>query len=335
MISLWRGGVLLLLVLGAGGGAHAAEEPASAVVEENPHDWLQRMVMASQQLNYDGIFVYQYDHRLDAMQVIHAAERKGERERLFSLTGPRREILRNNDQVVCILGDQEVVHVNRSRPRSGFPAPFPGDTARLEKYYRFELGPAARVAGLDCRKVVVRPRDAYRYGRKVCIHVDTGLMLSSELTGVDGRPIERMMFTSVRFPDRIGEERLLPALSDAGFSWKREPDMPEGGQGRSREDSRWKVVRVPAGFELMDHRWHRLSAHEPGVEHWVYSDGLASVSVYIEKAGQEEDSYQGATHRGALNAWGTTVAGHYVTVVGEVPMQTVELIGKSVQARLQ
>ena len=85
---------------------------------------------------------------------------------------------------------------------------------------------------------------------------------------------------------------------------------------------------------LTDHNWHQLSADEPGVEHWVYSDGLASVSVYIEQSqGGSQEGYRGMAHRGALNAYGTMVAGHYVTVVGEVPRQTVELIGKSVRIR--
>ena len=69
-----------------------------------------------------------------------------------------------------------------------------------------------------------------------------------------------------------------------------------------------------------------------GVEHWVYSDGLASVSVYIEEAHNEE-KYGGVSHRGALNAYGTMVAGHYVTVVGEVPRETVEMIGQSVRIK--
>ena len=92
-------------------------------------------------------------------------------------------------------------------------------------------------------------------------------------------------------------------------------------------------MRVPAGFMLTDHSWHQLAAQDSGVEHWVYSDGLASVSVYIEKSQQAHDSYSGVTHRGALNAYGTMVSGYYVTVVGEVPRQTVELIGASVRMR--
>jgi len=98
-------------------------------------------------------------------------------------------------------------------------------------------------------------------------------------------------------------------------------------------DSRWQVTQVPDGFLLTDYGWHQLSADDPGVEHWVYSDGLASVSVYIEKSLKDNEAYSGVSYRGALNAYGTMVGGYYVTVVGEVPRHTVELIGKSVRVK--
>jgi sigma-E factor negative regulatory protein RseB len=65
----------------------------------------------------------------------------------------------------------------------------------------------------------------------------------------------------------------------------------------------------------------------------VYSDGLASLSVYVEKSQDDQVPYGGATHRGALNVSGSMVDGHYVTVIGEVPRRTVERIGASVRGR--
>lgn len=295
--------------------------------------WLERMAVASRNLNYTGTFVYQHQGQLEAMRIIHASDSGDERERLMSLTGPEREILRDNQVVTCILGDREAVHVNRSRPRSPFPANFPESLTELEQYYSFSVGGEDRVAGLACRVVEVRPRDNFRYGRRFCVHDDSQLLLRSELTSPAGEPVERMMFTSVSFPERISDQELLPDINGADYSWKLEPDSKSPEPGNDIPDSDWKVIRVPDGFMLTDHNWHQLTAHAPGVEHWMYSDGLAGVSVYIEKAPGEQDSYQGVTHRGALNAYGTMVEGYYVTVVGEVPMKTVELIGKSVRIR--
>ncbi|TCK17574.1 MucB/RseB-like sigma(E) regulatory protein [Thiogranum longum] len=305
--------------------------PARA--DSDARDLLERMSMAARTLNYSGTFVYQHQGQLDAMRIIHSGESGGERERLMSLTGPKREILRDNQVVTCILGDSESVYVNRSRPRSPFPASFPKSLAGLEQLYSFRLGSEDRVAGLMCRMIEIRPRDTYRYGRRLCVHGDSYMMLRSELTDFQSDTIEQMMFTSVNFPEHISEKELLPDLSGADYTWKLEPEVAQAEPGSDENDTRWEVIQVPEGFVLTDHNWHQLSAHDPGVEHWVYSDGLASVSVYIEKAPREHGSYQGVTHRGALNAYGTMIEGHYVTVVGEVPMKTVELIGNSVQIR--
>jgi len=279
--------------------------------------WLDRMSVAAQSLNYTGTFVYQNSGGLEAMHIVHAKDKDGERERLNSLTGPKREVLRDDHLVTCILGDRQSVHVNKSRPRTPFPFSLPKELMQLEKFYSFKVGGEDRVAGRSCRVVVVQPRDALRYGRRLCIHDDSHLLLRSELTSPAGRVLEQVMFTSVSFPDHIDSNELLPDIKGTNYTWQREPDkQPEVGD--SAADSRWKVFQVPEGFVLTDHSWHQLSANEPGVEHWVYSDGLAIVSVYIEASGGKR-SYKGLSHRGALNVFGTMVDGYYVTVVGEVP----------------
>ena len=90
--------------------------------DSEARQWLERMSMASQSLNYTGTFVYQRQGNLEAMQIVHARDESGERERLMSLTGPKREVLRDNQVVTCILGDRQAVVVNKSRPRTPFPA---------------------------------------------------------------------------------------------------------------------------------------------------------------------------------------------------------------------
>jgi len=304
------------------------QQPAWA--EADAQQWLERMSLASRSLNYTGTFVYQHQNSLEAMRIVHAVDESGERERLLSLTGPKREVLRDNQIVTCILGDSQAVMVNKSRPRTPFPASFPNKVIALEKNYRCRVMGEDRVAGLPCRVVAVESRDDYRYGRRFCVHDQSHLLLRSQLTDAKGHVIEQMMFTTVTFPQSVSDKELLPNLDGANFTWQREPEQ-QADPGDSSRDSRWEVMQVPDGFMLTDHNWHQLSAHEPGVEHWVYSDGLASVSIYIEKSRKKHDVYSGRSHRGALNAFGTMVADHYVTVVGEVPHQTVELIGKSVR----
>jgi sigma-E factor negative regulatory protein RseB len=323
MVPKGFSGVVTLVLL-------VVQLPAGAE-QVDGREWLQRMSMAARSLNYIGTFVYENQGKLEAMRIVHAMDEDGEREHLMSLTGPEREVLRDNQIVTCILGDRHAVHVNKSRPRKSFQFSLPGQLEQLEQHYSFEVGGEDRVAGKHCRVVVVSPRDNLRYGRRMCVHEKSHLVLRSELTGAGDAVVEQVMFTSVEFPERIDEAALLPDINGADYTWRREPDQQPDKTGKVA-DSRWKVAEVPEGFMLTDHNWHSFSVDRPGVEHWVYSDGLASVSVYIEAA-RTRDTYNGVSRRGALNAFGTMVDDYYVTVVGEVPGRTVEMIGRSVSSK--
>ena len=71
------------------------------------------------------------------------------------------------------------------------------------------------------------------------------------------------------------------------------------------------------------------------VEHYVYTDGLAAVSVFIEKKMEKTGPIIGINRMGAMHAFGKIVDGHQIIVVGEVPAKTVKMIGDSVQRRMQ
>ena len=302
-----------------------------SAAQTGAHEWLHRMSMASHSLNYSGTFVYQHEGRLESMQILHAMDDKGERERLISLTGPRREVLRDNSLVTCVLGDSHSVVVNKSRPKVAYPTSFPRELDKIETNYQFDVVGDDRVAGMDCKVVVVQPRDHFRYGRRLCVHADSYLLLRSELTDMHGKVVEQFMFTKVQFPKTISEQELLPSLIGADFNWKRQPENSSI-ESAPEDISKWEITRLPRGFVLTDRTWDQLSA-DASVEHWIFSDGLASISVYVEQSPEEHDPYGGVSRRGALNAFGTMVANHYVTVVGEVPLATVKMIGRSVLVR--
>jgi sigma-E factor negative regulatory protein RseB len=90
---------------------------------------------------------------------------------------------------------------------------------------------------------------------------------------------------------------------------------------------------LPAGFAMSDRATDPAAAGRMPVEHLVYTDGLASVSVFIEHLDAQGERLEGLSRMGAVNAYGTMVAGFQVTAVGEVPGGTVERIGRSVARR--
>jgi sigma-E factor negative regulatory protein RseB len=316
--------LLLLGLLGLLTGTLAAAQGDDAL------HWLDRMSQAVQQRNYVGTFVYLHNGRMETMRVVHRNDEQGERERLYSLTGVAREVLRDNETVTCILPDRESVMVRASKPRSPLRSKWLQDLDRLARYYDIRFEGEDRIIGRLARVIAVQPRDHYRYGHRLWLDVESDLMLKSMVQDEQGRTVEQMMFTELELPDIIHDEELQPALSGQDFTWQDHRD--EGpATAVALSDLHWEIGQLPHGFDLQHHNRYARPGQADLLEHLVYGDGLASISVYIEAADPEEEPLEGSSRRGAVNAFGTLVDGFQVTAVGEVPAQAVELIARSVR----
>ena len=302
--------------------------PVCAADVDNARVWLDKMENAVEHLNYDGTFIYQHDDQLEAVRILHQAGPKGERERLISLNGAAREVVRSGDEMTCYMPDQKSVMVGRSHPRKPYSLDLPDDTSQLTKHYTISLGQTERMAGHDTRIVTITPRDAYRYGYRLWLEASNGMPLKSDLLDEQGAAVEQMMFTSIQFLPQIPDELLQTSLNSTGFVWHRDADKTGD---IPLEKTGWQVTRLPDGFMLTHHSRHPLPDSEDVAEHLVYSDALASLSVYIEQAGDGKKMLNGVSRMGAANAYGALVDGHHVTVVGEVPAATVRLVGESIR----
>lgn len=308
----------LLLPLGA----------AASAIPDEARDWLQRMVHAVKELNYEGIFVYAHGNQLEAMRIVHGADGDGEHERMISLNGAAREILRDDNVLTCILPDNRSVVVEKSRPKRFVPERLLDLDEGLNQLYEFRVQGSDRVAGRMARLVVIQPRDGFRYGYRLWLDEDSGMLLKSDLINTDGRILEQMMFTNLELRDRIDRQQLAPSISGKGFKWFR----PKENEAEPHKDAKeWKVTDLPKGFHMSMRAEHGMPMSRMPVEHLMYTDGLASVSVYIEHKGMVEDALNGPSRMGAVNAYGVLVAGHQATVVGEVPRETVEMIAHSLR----
>ncbi len=313
--------LLLSMLVGA---AHAAGPELDA------KGWLNRVVSASVNHSYEGTFVYRRDDQLVAMRIIHVADGKNERERLVALNGRFREIIRDSDGVVCILPEQQVT-LNRSGLGKHFSPKFLDNVAKLEKYYRFSLSDSDRIAGRSARMVVIEPRDTFRYGYRIWVDEDTGLLLQSDLVDETGNAVEQVMFTSLNLVHKVS-----PAMAaSVVVTEEMRKDMKSAPQTQAQTNANlsWSIGQAPSGFVLAERYVHRS---DPGVvvEHGVLSDGMATVSVFVEPVGKEEP-FEGVSHMGAVSAFGAVHNNRQLTVVGEVPIATVQMIGKSIAFQIQ
>lgn len=301
-------GFVLAAALATPGVASAATAPPPLSAAEQ----VQRMAAAVSSLSFEGTLVYLHENRLETLHIYHAIEDGQARERLVSMTGPVRAVTREDDEITCILPNSHPISIKRHGVARDLLRSRAMDLDAIDRYYRLHALGVARVAGRETDVVGIIPRDALRYGYRFYLDRETGLPLKTDLMGSDAEPIEQVMFTTVKLTATApGAAMVADAASQA-----KAPVPPA-------RDDRWRFERLPAGFELV---MHQLAdgPESAGAEHFLLSDGLASMSVYVERG--DGEGLDGETHIGAINAVGGRVDGHRVTVVGEVPAMTVAAV---------
>jgi sigma-E factor negative regulatory protein RseB len=305
---MMRGAARALLLL-------AVALPAAA---KDGADWLQRMSAALATLDYHGDLVHVRDGHIDALRISHRVDADGSHERLLSLSGEPRELIRRGALAWLSRGQPE--GSTAMRPSATVPI----DPALLATSYQLALAGEDRIAMLPARVLDLRPRDGFRYGYRLWLERDSGLPLKSVAFGSDGRAVEQWMFTVIK----IGAS----GASDApgGTPPSAEPAAAPSGEQPPLDPSaaRWQVHDVPRGYRLA-----RLVTSSAAGEHQVYSDGFSRVSLFIEPLDDGGSNLSGLLRRGALSMFGRVVDGQQITVVGEVPPATVERIAQGVLAR--
>jgi sigma-E factor negative regulatory protein RseB len=303
-------------------------EPAN-----DAQQWLERMVQAAHALNYEGIFVYVQGQHLEAMRVIHAGGANGERQRLFSLNGSPREIVVADNRVICVIPEQQTAPDAGYR-RSPFPITLPLKLDRLESHYEFKLAGEDRVAGLDTRVIVIQPRDKLRFGYRLWLDQNNGMVLRSALFDETGQWLEQMMFTSVQYKQDIDPALLNPPAAAAPAPQTTEPATEEAKPVVEETQSTWNLVdaELPQGFSRVTH--YRLPAKDAkrAPEHIVLTDGLATVSIFLEPLAGSHPLLQGPAQMGAMNAFGKVLNDYQVLVVGEVPQAAVQMIASALRS---
>lgn len=287
--------------------------------------WLERMIQAARNLSYEGTFVYIQGQTVEAMHIIHAnSPGEGERQRLVSLNGPPREVLVVDGMVVCLLPQQQVTFGGAGFKRSPFPVSLPQELDRLEAHYRFHIVGDDRTAGLDTRVIAILPLDDLRYGYRLWLDRASGMVLRSALVDENDTVIEQLMFTRLQLHPPIDKTLLSPPES------VRVSTAP-GAQsaGETVAQSPWTVGRLPPGFMQTVHHRYKGTVGAYPTEHILFTDGLATVSVFIERLGGAQPLLEGFSPMGAMNAFGRVLDDHQVVVVGEVPPETVAAIAQS------
>jgi sigma-E factor negative regulatory protein RseB len=298
---------------------------AAACADDTPQYWLDRMNAALTSRNYDGVFTHWQSGRLETLRIIHRVLDGAVTERLESLDGSGRIFVRDGAELTCYLPDQRTVLVEKA-PQSLMPAGLPKFDAALGGVYLLASQGAMRQMGEKAEVLTVTPRDGFRYGYRLWIQRSTGMPLRTQLLDTNGSVIEELVFSSLSMRHRIADEEFKPKLSTTGFQWLRNDDAPTV---TAEGPGDWSNVQLPPGFSLTAQTAQMMPGVAAPVTHLVFSDGVATVSVFIQTEVFRNSPTQvsaGLAQVGSSSAFTSVQAGHKFVALGEVPPATVRFI---------
>ena len=292
-----------------------------------PNEWLKRMSSAVQSTSYEGTVIRMQGGKAEALKVVHTIRDGVIREKVVAQEGNGLEIIRNGNQVHCILPDKRSVLVEEWDDQSTLFSTLPSSEVRFGSEYDVSIVREDRVAGRSAVLLAIRPHDVFRYGHRIWLDNETGFPLRTQLIGEDGSPIEQVMFADIVLNGEISANALAPSYSTENFRW-----FNQSSRHTSREvDTDWASTDLPQGFVAVSTHEEQIAGSDDYVTHILYSDGLANVSVFIAPVGENDG--EGASRVGASNAHSVVIGDHHVTAVGEVPAVTVEQFASTMNLR--
>lgn len=311
-------GMRLIVWLGLLGLAMTA---VAVETEPDPVDWLRSMRQAVSTRSFQGHVTYIKDQKVDTFRLFHAQVDGVDREHLISTSSPLREVVRVGRTVSRYAQDAQQVAVEVRPMDQSLLMALPEDPKVLERYYQFSLRGREYVAGLLTQVVALEPRDPYRYSRLFWIDVATRLPLKLDVLNEDGQSVEQVLFTALNARDPVPLKDLEPTLRGSQPITQISHREPQ-----ALKDLRWTLTKVPDGFQIVALTTLKKPQSDSAVDQILLSDGFSAVSIYIEP--KDNRAATGPRRMGAVNVEVLTRGDHLVTVMGEVPMPTIQLIGK-------
>jgi sigma-E factor negative regulatory protein RseB len=301
---------------------------ASATPTE-PLAWLQRASQAARQTSYEGTYVHTNGDRTSTIRITHMNSNGEEVERIEPLDGMTHEIVRRNDEMFCRFPDAKTVRLDPRITTRFFPALLGASVDSIAASYDVKLGKSERVLGYECQWIRLDPKDGMRFSQRLCSEVSTGLVVRAKTINDQRQVIEQYTFTDLK----LGQQ----PRSDLKSIFKaRTRQWLSDGQPRdeaANAETGWTVTRAPAGFQKITEIKRMLPGRSQPVSQIVYTDGVASLSVFVEPNTTPGRTGEASSEDGTTTFFVRPEGDHVVTVLGEVPLVTAQQVGRSVARR--
>lgn len=306
---------------------------ATAGESRSINDWLMRMHEASKNRAYVGTFVVSSGGAMSSAKIWHVCEGNQQVERVETLTGAPRSIFRHNDQVVTFMPDQKVVRSEKRQSLSLFPELLQSTDSRIADFYRVRREGAERVAGVEADVIVLVPKDNMRFGYRVWTEQKKGLVVKLQTLDTDGKVLEQAAFSELQLDAPVKMDKLIQMMGKVeGYRVERPVLVKTTASAEG-----WVLKAPVAGFKPVS-CYRRPAAATNAVTgedplQWVFSDGLALVSIFVEPFDRLRHDKEASLSLGATQTITRQLDAYWLTVMGEVPMTTLRLFASGLERK--
>lgn len=288
---------------------------------------LQKTAQAARELNYQGVFVYQNAATTRSVQITHMFDAGREFTRNVVLDGRPREVFSEGSDIVIFNAKNDKVVIEKRRGQNLFPAMLPTSLQPLRHNYHLKTLGNERVAGRDAQIFDLVPNDNLRYQYRIWADAEYGLLLKMTLLDTQGKVMEQIGFTQLSLLNTHDLDWFQPKIDTS------KPYVMEDKTDVNHIDDGFVVTSLPAGYKKIDQIRIQVPGKSLPTKQLIFSDGLASVSVFLEPISKGVIPREGKKNIGSTNVCAHVTNGYQVVVVGEVPAATVEQIAQQLSFR--
>jgi sigma-E factor negative regulatory protein RseB len=303
----------------------------AAPAEGDALAWLSRADKAARAISYAGTFVHTNGDHTSTLRITHVNVNGEEHERIEPLDGPPLEIIRRDEEMICYYPDAKTVRLDRRISARFFPAMFRGTPESLLENYSATLGRDEQVLGFECKWVHLEPRQAgTRFAQRLCVEKGTGLVLRAKAVDPAGQVIEQQTFTDLRMGQQVARSDAKSLFQARVKRWTTDSQPRE----ESRPVDSGFEATPPAGFRKLAEVRRTFPGRPDPVTQLFYTDGLASVSVFVEPIPTPPKgavARQEGTTAVVVNPAPKGFPQALVTVVGELPVEAAKGVASSVR----
>lgn len=328
MVALWGLGLLEAAV--AQSSTSLLPSGPSKGPERSVSDWLQRMHDASRRRNFMGTLVMSSNTgAMSSARIWHACDGDQQFDRVESLTGAPRSTFRRNDEIVTFMPEARVARSERREALGVFPDLLKTAGSSIPEFYAARLLGVDRVAGFEADVVHLMPKDALRFGYRIWSEKKSGLIVKLQTLDLDGNVLEQAAFSELHLDAPVRAAKLNQMmLATSGWRVERAQAVKTSAAAEG-----WHLKAEVPGFASVNcyRRAIGVAPLPEGSMQWIFSDGLAAVSLFVEAFDARRHQQEGLFSSGATQTLAQRVLDWWLTAVGEVPPQTLKAFAQSLE----